>query len=95
MKLVLKLVVKFAKTKYRSNYSSPQFDLRYLDIKYTIYKFLIIFYNIVILQELEDTIESMKSQVNSLQQKTLVLQEDLDLRNQYPQFSSNSPIKAL
>ena len=46
-------------------------------------------------QELEDTIESMKSQVNSLQQKTLVLQEDLDLRNQYPQFSSNSPIKAL
>ncbi|XP_063427729.1 centrosomal protein of 112 kDa-like isoform X3 [Mytilus trossulus] len=46
-------------------------------------------------QELEDTIDSLKSQVNSLQQKTLVLQEDLDLRNQYPQFSASSPIKAL
>ncbi|KAK3093597.1 hypothetical protein FSP39_017877 [Pinctada imbricata] len=48
-------------------------------------------------QELEDTIESLKSQVNSLQQKALVLQEEVDLKNKFPlgQFSSSSPIKAV
>ncbi|XP_062621540.1 centrosomal protein of 112 kDa-like isoform X3 [Saccostrea cucullata] len=48
-------------------------------------------------QELEDTITSLKSQINSLQQKTLILQEEVDLKNKYPigQFSSSSPIKAV
>lgn len=48
-------------------------------------------------QELEDTIGSLKSQINSLQQKTLILQEEVDLKNKYPlgQFASSSPIKAV
>ncbi|XP_061172999.1 centrosomal protein of 112 kDa-like isoform X2 [Saccostrea echinata] len=48
-------------------------------------------------QELEDTITSLKSQINSLQQKTLILQEEVDLKSKYPlgQFSSSSPIKAV
>ncbi|XP_078313648.1 centrosomal protein of 112 kDa-like isoform X7 [Crassostrea virginica] len=48
-------------------------------------------------QELEDTITSLKSQINSLQQKTLILQEEVDLKNKFPmgQFSSSSPIKAV
>lgn len=32
-------------------------------------------------QELEDTIASLKSQVTSLQQRAVMLQEELDLRN--------------
>ncbi|KAJ8307985.1 hypothetical protein KUTeg_012859 [Tegillarca granosa] len=48
-------------------------------------------------QELEDTIDSLKSQVHSLQQKTALLQEELDVKNQYPlgPFGSSSPIKAV
>ncbi|XP_056023139.1 centrosomal protein of 112 kDa-like isoform X2 [Ostrea edulis] len=48
-------------------------------------------------QELEDTITALKSQINSLQQKTLILQEEVDLKHKYPlgQFSSSSPIKAV
>ncbi|XP_041362418.1 centrosomal protein of 112 kDa-like isoform X2 [Gigantopelta aegis] len=49
-------------------------------------------------QELEDTIESLKSQVNSLQQRAAVLQEELDLRimNTLAPFGSrtSSPIKS-
>ncbi|XP_033734026.1 centrosomal protein of 112 kDa-like isoform X4 [Pecten maximus] len=48
-------------------------------------------------QELEDTIDSLKSQVNSLQQRSLILQEEIDLKNQYTlsQFQASSPIKAV
>ncbi|XP_006814735.1 centrosomal protein of 112 kDa-like [Saccoglossus kowalevskii] len=34
-------------------------------------------------EELEDTISSLKSQVNSLQQRAMVLQEELDTKNKY------------
>ncbi|XP_021353692.1 centrosomal protein of 112 kDa-like isoform X2 [Mizuhopecten yessoensis] len=48
-------------------------------------------------QELEDTIDSLKSQVNSLQQRCVILQEEIDLKNQYTlsQFQASSPIKAV
>ncbi|XP_038047309.1 centrosomal protein of 112 kDa-like [Patiria miniata] len=35
-------------------------------------------------QELEDTIESLKSQVTALQQTSIVLQEELDMNRKYP-----------
>ncbi|XP_070580132.1 centrosomal protein of 112 kDa-like isoform X2 [Ptychodera flava] len=34
-------------------------------------------------EELEDTISSLKSQVNSLQQRAMILQEELDAKNKY------------
>ena len=39
-------------------------------------------------QELEDTISSLKSQVNSLQQRAQILQEDLDIRGKYSTMGS-------
>lgn len=34
-------------------------------------------------QELEETIESLKTQVNALQQKSLILQEEIEMGRKY------------
>lgn len=45
------------------------------------------------LQELEDTIESLRQQVSVLQSRARVLQEELDTRNQFSSSFNVSPVR--
>ncbi|CAH1794459.1 unnamed protein product [Owenia fusiformis] len=49
---------------------------------------------VAVRQELEDTITSLKSQVNTLQQRSRMLQDELDSRSSYTPTSTKSPILA-